>query len=80
METHKRVLGILYIVSGAMHILIMLFLSALLSLLLPFIFENAKHLRKNMTPAETVLWMHLKQVKAMTGIPQTRMPFDMTIK
>ena len=42
METHKRVLGILYIVSGAMHILIMLFLSALLSLLLPFIFENAK--------------------------------------
>ena len=42
METHKRVLGILYIVSGAMHILIMLFLSALLSLLLPFIFENPK--------------------------------------
>lgn len=25
------------------------------------IFENAKHLRKNMTHAETVLWMHLKQ-------------------
>jgi hypothetical protein len=42
METHKRVLGILYIVSGAMHILIMLFLSALFSILLPFIFENAK--------------------------------------
>jgi hypothetical protein len=42
METHKRVLGILYIVSGSMHILIMLFLSALFSILLPFIFENAK--------------------------------------
>jgi imidazole glycerol-phosphate synthase subunit HisF len=24
------------------------------------IFANAKHLRKNMTAAETVLWMHLK--------------------
>ncbi len=42
METHKRVLGILYIVSGSMHILIMLFLSALFSIFLPFIFENAK--------------------------------------
>jgi hypothetical protein len=42
METHKRVLGILYIVSGSMHILFMLFLSALFSVLLPFIFEHAK--------------------------------------
>ena len=42
METHKRVLGILYIVSGLIHILITLFLSALFSILLPFIFENAK--------------------------------------
>lgn len=42
METHKRILGILYIVSGSLHILIMLFLSALFSILLPFIFENAK--------------------------------------
>jgi len=25
------------------------------------IFENAKQLRKNMTDAETVLWMHLKK-------------------
>lgn len=25
-----------------------------------FIFENAKHLRKNMTIAETTLWMYLK--------------------
>ena len=25
------------------------------------IFANAKHLRKNMTGAETVLWMHLKK-------------------
>src|SRR6185436_8867248 len=42
METHKRILGILYIVSGSLHILVMLFLSALFSILLPFIFENAK--------------------------------------
>jgi hypothetical protein len=42
MDTHKRVLGILYIVSGSLHILIMLFLSALFSILLPFIFEHAK--------------------------------------
>ena len=42
METHKRVLGILYIVSGSLHILLMLFLSALFSILLPFIFEHAK--------------------------------------
>ena len=42
METHKRVLGILYIVSGSMHILFMLFLSALFSVMLPFIFEHAK--------------------------------------
>jgi cyclase len=26
-----------------------------------FIFVNAKHLRKNMTDAETVLWIHLKK-------------------
>jgi cyclase len=25
------------------------------------IFANAKHLRKNMTDAETILWMHLKK-------------------
>ncbi|MBK5279044.1 MAG: hypothetical protein JJE09_09310 [Bacteroidia bacterium] len=42
METHKRVLGILYIVSGSIHILIMLTLSALFSVLLPYIFEHAK--------------------------------------
>ena len=40
METHKRILGILYIVSGSLHILLMLFLSALFSILLPFIFEH----------------------------------------
>ncbi len=26
-----------------------------------FIFQNAKHLRRNMADAETVLWFHLKQ-------------------
>ncbi len=41
METHKRILGILYIVSGAMHILGMLLLSALFSILWPFLFEHA---------------------------------------
>lgn len=42
METHKRILGILYIISGSLHILFMFFLSALFSVLLPFIFEHAK--------------------------------------
>lgn len=42
METHKRVLGILYIVSGSVQILIMLFLSALFSILLPYILDHAQ--------------------------------------
>lgn len=42
METHKRILGILYIISGSLHILVMFFLSALFSVLLPFVFEHAK--------------------------------------
>ena len=42
METHKRILGILYIISGSLHILVMFFLSALFSVLLPFILEHAK--------------------------------------
>jgi hypothetical protein len=41
METHKRVLGILYIISGAFQIIGMLFLSALISTLFPFIFNQA---------------------------------------
>ena len=32
----------------------------------PLIFANAKHLRKNMTHAETILWMHLK--KGINGL------------
>ena len=34
------------------------------------IFANAKHLRRNMTDAETVLWMHLK--KGINGIKVRR--------
>lgn len=41
MEAHKRILGILYIISGTLQILGFVFLSALFSLLFPFIFEHA---------------------------------------
>ncbi len=41
METHKRVLGILYIISGSLHILGWIFVSTLLTILFPVIFENA---------------------------------------
>ena len=41
METHKRVLGILYIISGSLHILVWIFVSTLLTILFPVIFENA---------------------------------------
>jgi hypothetical protein len=42
METHKRILGILYIVSGAFQILGMILISSFMGLLLPFIFEQAQ--------------------------------------
>lgn len=42
MEVHKRILGILYIISGTLQILGFVFLSALLSLLFPFIFDHAQ--------------------------------------
>ena len=42
METHKRVLGILFIISGSVQILIMLILSTLFSILLPYILEHAQ--------------------------------------
>lgn len=42
METHKRVLGILYIVSGAFQILSMLILSAIMGIILPFVFDQAE--------------------------------------
>lgn len=41
MESHKRILGILYIISGALHILGWIFISVLLSFLFPLIFERA---------------------------------------
>ena len=41
MESHRRILGILYIVSGIMNLVGMLLLSLLFSILFPFIFENA---------------------------------------
>ena len=41
METHRRVLGILYIISGSLHILGWIFVSTLLTILFPVIFENA---------------------------------------
>ena len=41
METHRRVLGILYIISGSLHIMGWIFVSTLLTILFPVIFENA---------------------------------------
>jgi hypothetical protein len=42
MEIHKRILSILYIVSGAFQILMMILISSLMSFLLPFIIEKAQ--------------------------------------
>jgi len=42
METHKRILGILFIVSGSLQILGMLFMSTFLSILLPLIVESGR--------------------------------------
>ena len=42
MDTHKRILGILYIISGVLHILGMIFISFLFSLLFPLLFEHAQ--------------------------------------
>ena len=41
MELHKRILGILFIISGLLHLFGMLFLSFLFSLIFPLIFEHA---------------------------------------
>ena len=41
MEAHKRIVGILYIVSGILQILILLTLSVLVSTLFPVIFDHA---------------------------------------
>ena len=42
METHKRVLGILYIVSGSFQILLFLVVSAIIGMILPFIISEAE--------------------------------------
>lgn len=41
MASHKRIIGILYIISGALQILVMLSLAAFFSVLFPMIFEHA---------------------------------------
>ena len=41
METHKRILGILYIISGVLHIIGMIFLSFIFTLIFPLVFEHA---------------------------------------
>ncbi len=41
MEIHKRILSILYIISGSLQILGMLFVSAFISVIIPFIMDEA---------------------------------------
>jgi hypothetical protein len=41
MEVHKRILAILYIISGSLQILGMLFVSAFISVIIPFIMDEA---------------------------------------
>jgi hypothetical protein len=41
MEIHKRILAILYIISGSLQILGMLFVSAFISVIIPFIMDEA---------------------------------------
>ena len=41
MDVHKRILAILYIISGSLQILGMLFISAFISLIIPFIMDEA---------------------------------------
>ncbi len=41
MEVHKRILAILYIISGSLQILAMLFVSAFISAIIPFIMDEA---------------------------------------
>lgn len=42
MESHKRILAILYIVSGAMQIVVLLFVSAFISTIIPLIADQAE--------------------------------------
>jgi len=41
MEAHKRILAILYIISGSLQILGMLFISAFIAMIIPFIMDEA---------------------------------------
>ena len=41
MESHKRILGILYIISGFLHLVGMIFMSVLFALIFPLAFEHA---------------------------------------
>ena len=41
MEIHKRILSILYIISGSLQILGMLFVSAFMSVIIPFVMDEA---------------------------------------
>ena len=41
MENHKRILGILYVISGILQILAMIFVSTLIATLFPMIFDQA---------------------------------------
>lgn len=41
MEVHKRILAILYIISGSLQILALLFVSAFISVIIPFIMDEA---------------------------------------
>jgi hypothetical protein len=41
MEVHKRILAILYIISGSLQILGMLFVAAFISIIIPFIMDEA---------------------------------------
>lgn len=41
MDIHNRILSILYIISGTMQVIAMLFISTVLQILLPFIMEEA---------------------------------------
>ncbi len=52
MDAHKRILGILFIISGSFQILGMLFLSALISILFPFLFEHP-----NLREEWVLLWI-----------------------
>ena len=42
MNPHKKILGILYIISGALQIIAMLFISAFMAVLFPIVFEKAE--------------------------------------